>query len=115
MSEILPAELAVCPDCGSTKTKLIGLLPTSESFAGRLLCEPVDGGGLFRCMDCCLKFRSPSPSEAFRNDSYDNAFTGSWSDNASPRVDWKLINALIQQKAVSRARVLDIGCYRADF
>jgi 2-polyprenyl-3-methyl-5-hydroxy-6-metoxy-1,4-benzoquinol methylase len=107
----MTATRPICPDCRSSNTELIGRLPDGQVFAGRTLDQPVQGGALFHCKGCWLKFRSPAPSESFRAAGYDNSLTQAWSDEATVRADWRLIVTLVHQQAITSPRVLDIGCY----
>lgn len=99
-----------CPSCDTTDPTCIGRLPDCEWFAGTRLAHPLPGGYLYRCRECCLKFRYPIQTPATYSALYDNAKTNTWQPNVV-RPDWDLIIEQIKAYAPLDGRVLDFGCY----
>lgn len=99
----------VCPTCGAPNPKSIGQLPCSHFFAGAPLSRPLQGGNLYRCGNCQLKFKAPVLEAEAYKELYDNANRGTWS--SSGRVDWGLVTELVVHHFPKGARVLDFGCY----
>ncbi|MDX1516533.1 MAG: class I SAM-dependent methyltransferase [Woeseiaceae bacterium] len=98
-----------CPCCGSGEAAQIGKLPDINLFAGVHLDGALDGGYLYRCRRCHLKFRHPLLSADAYAALYDNEETSSWpADEARP--DWERITSYLDRHR-SGGRVLDFGCY----
>ena len=101
---------ASCPHCGSEQLLSLGKLPESRWFAGKNIEKPLQGGNLYRCCLCRLKFRHPKQDMATYQRLYDNAAVSAWPINAE-RPDWDLITGHISEHAPQGSRVLDFGCY----
>ena len=102
----------ICPDCGSTNLKLIGKLPTSNEFSGNKLSYNIDGGNLFLCKNCQLKFRFPILSESVYNELY-NTENINWVFDEQ-RNDWRILKDFIQRHIPEKGKVLDFGCNLGD-
>ena len=104
-----------CPDCGSNNIKFVGRIPAADSFAGRKLSEPILGGILFHCQRCYLGFRWPRMTKDLLEQLY---VQGSEKDRTMPperRPDWSIAHDWIRSVYPSKAKVLDVGCFRGDF
>jgi SAM-dependent methyltransferase len=99
-----------CPNCASYELDLLGKLPDSNWFAGKLLEKSLSGGVLYRCHQCQLKFRYPVHDTVIYKQLYDNATVSTWPVDI-PRPDWDLIVDHILNRLPKGGRVLDFGCY----
>lgn len=106
----MSAPIPACACCGADGAVVLGKLPDSEWFAGKRLAQPLDGGWLYRCAQCRLKFRYPLASTEMYRALYDNAETTTWPTNAT-RPDWDLILEQVDAFAPNGGRILDFGCY----
>ena len=98
-----------CPACASSETVRLGKLPDSNLFAGVFLDHILDGGSLYRCDDCYLKFRHPTDTPAAYETLYDNQETLAWPTDEE-RPDWdRVVRYLSGQRP--DGRILDFGCY----
>jgi len=61
---------AICPDCNAFDTLLIGQIPDAIEFCGVAVPEGLDGGGLWKCTHCHLRFRKPALEKAQLGDLY---------------------------------------------
>lgn len=103
----------VCPDCGGTRLRKLGVLPDVADFAGRRLPMPLPGGALLHCADCDLRFRHPRLAAADYDALYDNSQVDAWATGPLRR-DQRLVTACLVQALAGQAagaRVLDFGCY----
>lgn len=98
-----------CPACASSETVRLGKLPDSNLFAGVFLDHILDGGSLYRCRGCLLKFRHPTENPADYDALYDNQGTLAW-PTAERRPDWDRVVRHIAEHTPT-GRVLDFGCY----
>jgi SAM-dependent methyltransferase len=98
-----------CPACTNVQTVRLGKLPDSNLFAGTFIDRVLDGGSLYRCKKCTLKFRYPIDDAAIYDSLYDNRNTLTWPANAQ-RPDWELIVQYLSEHQAS-GRILDFGCY----
>jgi len=93
---------------------LIGDIAPNNTFAGQVLEQLIDGGGLYKCNGCNMFFRHPQLNEKELNKLYRLGNLKNWSSNASHRRDWYLIrNWLVLQEGIER--ILDIGCFDGRF
>lgn len=99
-----------CPCCTSEDLIELGKLPDSNWFAGTRLSQALDGGSLYRCGHCGLKFRNPALAPQKYAQLYDNAVTSTWTGE-SVRADWDLISTYVAEHIPDGANVLDFGCY----
>ena len=98
-----------CPACLRDEVTRLGKLPDSNVFAGVFLAQDLAGGSLYRCNECCLKFRHPVSEPAAYDALYDNQNTLAWPADLE-RPDWnRVIEYLAEHR--SSGRVLDFGCY----
>lgn len=100
---------AKCPSCESPALERLGDLQDSSFFAGVPTPQVLAGGALFRCTNCCLKFRFPIETDATYARLYDHDQDSIWTD-AIPRPDWDLIVSYIDKFGTTGKRVLDFGC-----
>jgi SAM-dependent methyltransferase len=105
-----PIPFRHCPCCISEDLIEIGKLPDSNWFSGTRLPLTLDGGSLYRCQYCGLKFRYPALSPQKYSQLYDNAVTSNWT-GTSVRTDWDLISTYVGEHIPDGATVLDFGCY----
>ena len=104
------ADIKKCPSCSSNELKLFGTIPPSSLFAGRILDRLLDGGNLYKCLSCCIFFRSPHSSTQELNSLYASGSTNNWSTDVEERADWCLIRDWITKNDAVKY-VLDVGCY----
>lgn len=108
--EHLSAAAAMCPSCGSRKTRSLGEIPPSRAFAGRTLDKVLPGGSLWRCHACRLLFRYPRPAKAELDALYQGGHEESWADAAQLRADWQLLRQWLETRHDIK-RIIDIGCF----
>jgi hypothetical protein len=101
-----------CPDCGSANLKLIGKLPSSNEFSGNTLSYYIDGGNLYLCKNCQLKFRHPILDESVYNELY-NTENVNWVFDEY-RNDWKILKKFIKKLIPEKGKILDFGCNLGD-
>ena len=106
------AQKTTCPDCNSVNLKLIGKLPASNEFSGNTLSYHIDGGDLYLCNNCQLKFRFPILPESVYNELY-NTESVNWVFDEY-RNDWKILNDFIQKNISENGKILDFGCNLGD-
>jgi SAM-dependent methyltransferase len=106
------AQNSICPDCGSTKLKLIGKLPDSNEFSGNITTETLAGGNLYLCNNCRLKFRFPILEETVYNELY-NTENSNWVFDEY-RNDWRILNEFIKKNVPGNGKILDFGCNLGD-
>ncbi len=106
------AQKTTCPDCNSTNIKLIGKLPASNEFSGNKLAFNIDGGNLYLCNNCQLKFRFPILPEAVYNELY-NTESVNWVFDEY-RNDWRILKEFIQNNIPENGKILDFGCNLGD-
>lgn len=103
-----------CLCCGK-KADLVGYIPSTDFFAGRLLEKPVDGGGLYRCKACLLGFRWPRLSKQELDVLYAQGDEFAWSESDCLRRDWRLAREWILERVPKGGEILDIGCFDGGF
>lgn len=101
-----------CPDCSSNSLKLIGKLPDSNRFSGKMLDHLLNGGNLYQCTSCLLKFRFPIFSQEEYAKLYNNEELN-WIYEET-RNDWKLLERFISSKVPDGGKILDFGCNLGD-
>lgn len=104
------AGTVVCPSCESLETHSLGVIPPSNTFAGRTLEPELSGGDLWKCTGCHLLFRYPRPSREELNRLYLSGNTDSWATPVEQRTDWHLIREWLKAQKEVR-RVMDVGCF----
>lgn len=104
----------VCRCCGSDRTTLVGSIVSGAAFAGRLLQEPLPGGGLWACADCDLRFRYPVPSKDALDALYRAGSVENWQGDVANRVDWRLASTFLCSQSSVKS-VLDVGCFDGRF
>jgi len=107
--------LIICPSCKSPIVKVIGNIPDSNIFAGRLLSKPLKGERLYRCNQCYLYFRYPRLSKEKLDDLYRQGSIDNWNAKAQIRNDWQIAASWIRENLGAGARVLDVGCFDGRF
>ena len=104
----MAAEPLVCRLCGAERPESIGALPDGDFFAGRVLAQPLAGGGLWRCRKCESMFRHPVlEADGYRR-LYECGAAEQWHGSDS-RCDLQLIRDLIAARPKVQS-VLDVGC-----
>ena len=103
-----------CPSCSSDQTLLLGEIPSTNLFAGRILTAPLSGGFLYECKTCFLLFRFPRLPGSHFNSLYRQADIATWSARSEERRDW-IIAATWLKSAVERGMILDVGCFDGGF
>lgn len=103
-----------CPDC-SGNGHLVGQIPATDFFAGRILREPLSGGALYRCTRCSLGFRWPRLSKDRLDDLYAQGGALTWTAQTDSRRDWRIARQWITQRLPRRSKILDIGCFDGGF
>ena len=102
--------VAKCPSCKFTTLKFCGPIAPSTIFAGRMLDELIDGGGLWQCASCQMAFRYPRPPKAVIDQLYCSGSSESWQTHAAFLSDWRLVKEWLKAKTQVK-RVLDVGCF----
>lgn len=104
----------LCPDCAGS-TKLIGSIPATDVFAGRMLERPLSGGFMYRCRQCSLGFRWPRLSKDELDTLYLQGNELTWTTPADSRRDWCMAHDWIKEMLPAESRVLDVGCFDGGF
>lgn len=103
-----------CPSCENDKISCIGVIPSTNVFAGRILSEPLDGGKLFRCLSCHLHFRFPRMPKSKLDELYRLGEENNWANQPVDRKDWHIAGNWIASN-YERGSVLDVGCFAGKF
>jgi 2-polyprenyl-3-methyl-5-hydroxy-6-metoxy-1,4-benzoquinol methylase len=103
------SDVIACPSCGSEDLKVIGSVPPGHTFAGRVLEDVIDGGCLYRCVNCALGFRWPQLSSEQLGLLYERAAPDAWQYEAGMRLDWRYTYEWLD-KYVEEGAILDVGC-----
>lgn len=104
-----------CVCCGSNELVLIGAIPASIYFAGRYLDLPLQGGNLFRCLNCQLVFRYPQLSKEELDRLYCQGNPINWQTAPETRKDWEIAIKWISQNMPGANSILDVGCFDGGF
>lgn len=104
----------ICPSCASNQVSCLGKIPTANTFARRMLTEPLDSGYLYQCISCHLYFRYPRFTKQQLDDLYQQGYTDKVSSVARYRQDWQIASNWIQSH-FEQGKVLDIGCFDGEF
>ena len=83
-------------------------------FAGQKLSEKQEGGALYRCKECALGFRYPTPSSESLEALYRASNVTHWQYDASRRIDWQITRDWLDREDSSRL-LLDVGCFDGAF
>lgn len=103
---------ATCPDCYSANLKLIGELQDSNEFSGNVLKYYINGGNLYLCPNCNLKFRFPILEEEEYSNLYDTENIN-WVFDEN-RNDWKILKEFVTGHISEQGKILDFGCNFGD-
>ena len=104
-----------CPSCGSSNVKLIGKIPYTDVFAGKVLSEPLNGGGLYSCDMCNCFFRFPRLSKYEMDVLYRLGDDENWTPSKDQkRPDWKIAYSWMLNRNTNR-QVLDVGCFSGEY
>ncbi len=106
----MSTDICYCPSCHSEKVHLIGPIPASNIFAGRVLEKSIKGGELWKCLSCHLFFRYPRLSKAEIDQLYKSGNPESWQTQPSQRADYQIIREWISG-ITGIKRILDVGCF----
>lgn len=109
-----PDMKAICLSCNSSALKWIGAIPSSNSFAGRILPHPLSGGSLLSCDLCLLYFRFPQMCKADMDALYRKGASINWQHQPSNRKDWQIAGTWIREHCEEGA-ILDCGCFDGQF
>ena len=90
-----PANAPACRCCGSIRSDSQGKLPDVGLFAGSRLSIPLNGGTLYRCLDCGFVFRHPIYDKETYDRLYEAGDSDTWDDE--DRRDRELV-----QKSIAR-------------
>ena len=104
-----------CPDCTSQRLSLLGKIPGTNFFAGRVLPQPLDGGSLWRCDACTLAFRWPVLAKSSLDALYASGNEKSWGKGIEKREDWLIARRWLDELFPQGASVLDVGCFDGGF
>jgi SAM-dependent methyltransferase len=104
-------KVGACPGCGSNRTRDLGLIPRSNSFAGQIVASTP--ARLALCRDCRLGYRSPQPSRERLAELYAAGSETAWTIEDQERPDWHL--AADRLREVGASSVLDVGCFDGAF
>ncbi len=99
----------LCRQCGSSRLRSHGRIPSSSLFAGQKLDPPWPGGQLLVCKACHLGQRQPLRSAEDYARLYEAASGWVWT-RADLRGDQKRVRDWIEAQS-GGGDVLDIGCY----
>lgn len=104
-----------CPSCQQTGSRLIGRIPLTKIFAGRIEDSATLSSSLYRCDKCHLLFRWPrlSMHEAIRLYSFGN--NGSLQYQKENRQEWIIARQWLQDNAPINKSILDAGCFDGEF
>jgi SAM-dependent methyltransferase len=103
-----------CPDCEGEAT-LLGPIPATDVFAGRVLDQPLPGGHLYRCQQCSLGFRWPRPGKNELDAHYEQGSEQAWTVPVHSREDWAIARGWVEQILPAESRILDVGCFDGGF
>ena len=103
-----------CPSCGSARTIFNGRIPDAVQFAGRSLDRPLEGGYLWRCQTCTLKFRHPRLEKEALDRLYAAGGDQVWQTPTAARTEWCLAREYLTRELKS-GRILDLGCFDGRF
>lgn len=104
----------VCPSCQGMDVHLIGRIPDTDIFAGRILPKPLPGGFLCRCDACGLQFRFPPLDKKHTDKLYMNGSEDNWQQEQGRRTDWKIAAWWIRS-CLGGGKILDVGCFDGGF
>lgn len=105
-----PASLPACPSCAHPDARFIGQLPAVDWFAGTRLNQAIDGGHLFECSRCHLRFRFPLLPRKTYTRLYNQSGVAIWS-GTEHRKDWDLIESKLLELKPDAKTLLDYGCH----
>lgn len=104
-----------CICCESNKLSHIGHIPSSITFAGRVLEKSLEGGELICCNVCGLYFRYPQLDKSELDNLYEQGDIENWLYNKNDRFDWSQAKNWIEEKNIKNLKVLDVGCFNGQF
>jgi SAM-dependent methyltransferase len=104
---------AECPSCAGGATK-IGVIHSSNRFAGQVMESLHPAASLYRCEVCHLSFRAPRLSKEAMDRLYARAGSDVWQSTPGERTDWQLVLSYLREN-IQPGAILDIGCYDGAF
>jgi SAM-dependent methyltransferase len=102
-----------CRFCESADCQSLGDIADSDMFAGGITTTPLFGGKLWHCELCDSQFRHPVLSENDYLKLYTMNDSEVWED-IKLRKDQTIVRSAVS-RAVSNGKVLDVGCFAAQF
>jgi len=103
-----------CPDCAGD-VGLIGSIPATDVFAGRVLARPLSSGLLYRCRQCLLGFRWPRLGKDELDALYEQGNELTWTASVESRRDWRIARVWVEQSVPAERQILDVGCFDGGF
>src|SRR5437867_3231220 len=86
-----------CPACGG-EVRSMGRIPDALRFGGRRVESVLQGGFLWECFDCTLRFRHPTLDKARLNRMYSAIEVDTaWQTPADQRTDWTLARTCLER------------------
>lgn len=106
-----------CVACGKSAqaTEFLGKIPDTNMFAGNILSEVLDGGGLYHCPTCSLFFRYPRLDKQELDRLYQAGSESNWQASQGEREDWTITLKWIKDRFPNGAKILDVGCFDGNF
>jgi SAM-dependent methyltransferase len=106
--------MTACPSCGGKNTRVIGPIPFTNLFAGKISGEAAIRSSLYRCFSCRLRFRWPRLPADIMDRLYLSDPEGSLQYQKRNRTDWKIAEKWLAGFPRERS-ILDIGCADGEF
>jgi SAM-dependent methyltransferase len=106
-------DILKCRVCGHGEAESLGRVPDCGEFAGQMIAPSLNGGQLWRCMDCGSMFRYPTLSANEYLALYEKASSDVWKTQVAQRKDFATIYAYLNSHI--GGSILDIGCYAGNF
>jgi 2-polyprenyl-3-methyl-5-hydroxy-6-metoxy-1,4-benzoquinol methylase len=104
-----------CPSCQQASSCLIGQIPLTKIFAGRIEDTATLSSSLYRCDNCRVLFRWPrlSIDETARLYRFGN--TGGLLYQHENRQEWIIARQWLENNTPINGSILDAGCFDGEF